>query len=99
MESFVQEVIDETKGTDVGNHSVIVATGVRTMKDKDKSKGKKRENENGEKYMDAKDGTRAEFADSDSRMRWSHVSLSCESQYWWPSNPGPFNYRCCKLEY
>jgi hypothetical protein len=43
MESFVQEVIDETKkGSDVGNNVITVATGVWTMKDKDKSKDGKR---------------------------------------------------------
>jgi hypothetical protein len=83
MESFVQEVVDETKGTDVeGDTNVIVATpsraGVRTiMKDKDKSKSKSKSKENEkERSMNAKDGTRAEFADSDSdsEMGWQHVS-------------------------
>lgn len=49
MESFVQEVVDETKGADVGNSGVIVATGVGTMEYKDQSKDKRRENENEEK--------------------------------------------------
>jgi hypothetical protein len=92
VESFVQEVIDETKGTGVGNTNAIVATRVGTMKDKDKSKDKRRENEKEEKDMNAKDGTRTEFFNF-AEMRWSHVSLSCESQ--WPSNPGLLNHRCC----
>lgn len=38
MESFVQEVIHETKGTGIGN-SVVVASGMMMMREEDKGKG------------------------------------------------------------
>jgi hypothetical protein len=52
MESFVHEVIDETKGTEVGNSIMIGATASRvgTMEDKDKSKEKRTEDENEGKH-------------------------------------------------
>jgi hypothetical protein len=72
MESFIQEVIDDSEtspeGGKVGN-CVVIEAGVGTKKNKEKGKEERRENGKEEKGMYAKDG---------SETRW-HVSSESRS--------------------